>query len=192
MRAGYARGWAAAAAFSAGPGSVPVAPDAGPTCGLPVIVWPGWRCPTSRVSRNAATTANATMPPTVSQRVSWDPAGAEHEREHRETPRDDPEAPVGRRQQHVLAVDRDIRVADLRVVLSLLDPRRDVETDRARLRRIAFGHRLTGAHRARELGRQPRRARRRRFARARAHDEHGHRDDHDHGERDPRDPPLPH
>ena len=52
----------------------------------------------------------------------------------------------------MLAVDRDVRIADLRVVLSLAIRAGDVEPDRARLRRIAVGHRLAGAHRARELG----------------------------------------
>ncbi len=120
-----------------------------------------------------------------------DPARADHDREHRQAPRDHAQAAVRRRQQDVVAVRRHVRVADLGVVLSFADAARDVDLDRARLRGVAVGDRLTRAHRARELVREPGRARRRRIARSRTRHEHADRDQHDDGEREPGDPPFP-
>ena len=74
-------------------------------------------------------------------------------------PRHDAEPAVRRREQDVLAVVRDVRVADLRVALTRADALHDVGADRARLRRVAVGHRLSRAHRARELVVEPRGAR---------------------------------
>ena len=118
-----------------------------------------------------------------------DPGSAEHERDDRDPPRDDADAAVRRRQQDVLAVDRDVRVADLRVGLTGADALHDVGADRARFRRVAVGDRLADAHRARELVVEPRRARRGRVARARARREHDPGDHHDGREREPRHPP---
>ena len=74
----------------------------------------------------------------------------------RDAPRDQREAVVAGVQQDALAVDA--RRTRARISASLwpcVDAVADVVPDRPRLRRVALGHRLAGAHRARELALEP-------------------------------------